>query len=140
METKMENEKFYEDELQEKLDALKKNRELIPESDLLGKYRKAYDKLIAEIWNIALKVFDDKVRFLIPKDIVEPIKKKYCELMEKNMSAMTTALYNDYDTDKFCDICHYIYSDLVTTIFALEPDWTLKERYTLTGQYICTIK
>lgn len=104
--------------LQDKLNALKKNREMIPEKDLNGKYKKAYSALQKTIDNLAGQLMDEIIfHFLVNRTFLEEGLKLSASLIKKNKEPLQKALYSSYSAKDYADICEDIYQKIISCYF-----------------------
>lgn len=82
--------------LQSKLDTLKKNKEVISEADLKGKYSKAFNKLMDEISQLRKQFITERIKGIYVRKNAAGID----ELWKKYLSKIDSALYSDYSVEK----------------------------------------
>lgn len=119
------------EELQKKLDVLKKNRESIPKADLETKYAKAYKKLLSEINDLMNEIMCGELFFfLYTADFLERgrdlvIKK----ITEKNKNRrLSRALYTDYSAQEYIDLLREIHHEILSEYLAEEHDFNSRIR------------
>ena len=93
----IENDIDLQEILQEKLNALKKNREKIPEIDLNGKYKKAYNALLKTIDDLAKELMEEIIfHFLVNRQFLEEGVKLSVTLIKRNRKRHLKALLKSY--------------------------------------------
>lgn len=114
----VENDIDLQEILQEKLNALKKNREKIPEIDLNGKYKKAYNALLKTIDDLAKELMEEIIfHFLVNRQFLEEGLKLSVTLIKRNRKRLLKALYSSYSAREYADICENIHQKLVNCYF-----------------------
>lgn len=131
--TKMINEEMDTvDLLQLKLDALKKNRENIPEEDLKTRYKKSYEALLKSIDELATALMDEIMfRFLVEKYFADEGHEMMKRLINKEKDSLKICLYKEYSAKAYADICQSIYSAVIDKYLKEYRGWEGEEKYTL---------
>lgn len=131
--TKMINEEMDTvDLLQLKLDALKKNRENIPEEDLKTRYKKSYEALLKSIDELATALMDEIMfRFLVEKYFADEGHEMMKRLINKEKDSLKICLYKEYSAKAYSEICQTIYETVINRYFEEYRGVEGEEKYTL---------
>ncbi len=117
------------EELQKKLDVLKKNRESISKEDLETKYAKAYHKLLSEINALMNEImFRELFFFLYTVDFLETGRDLVAEEMKQKRKRLSKALYTDYSAQEYIDLLREIHREIFSQYLAEEHDFTTQSR------------
>lgn len=86
--------------LQEKLDKLKKNKEALSEIELNGKYKKAYDNLLKEIYMDYLKaIYEYIFYYKVSKEFKNKGRKIFLKCLKKRNKEIKEALLEKYSAE-----------------------------------------
>ena len=117
------------EELQKKLDVLKKNRESISKEDLETKYAKAYQKLLSEINALMNEImFTELFFFLYTVDFLEKGRDLVAEEMKKKSKMLSKALYTDYSAQEFVNLLREIHHEIISQYMTEEHDFSTQSR------------
>lgn len=96
-------------DLQYKLNNLKKNREAISEEELKTKYARAYNTLLCSIGKLKNQMITDALSGIrIPRNKAEAVKNHW----EKTQKNINHALYEEYDVRKAQEILESFVTDI----------------------------
>lgn len=117
------------EELQKKLDVLKKNRESIPKTELETKYAKAYQKLLSEINMLMNEIlYHELFFFLYTVDFLEKGRDLVTVEMKKRSRMLSKALYADYSAQEYIDLLREIHHLIFSQYISEEHDYKAKTR------------